>query len=124
MNAEWPLVLRSVVSFAAPCRSQELGAWTDSYMKGLAPAQHFRGTIVAERNGHVLVEKSYGLAVDEWKVPNSRDTKFELASVTKQFTAAAILQLVDSGKLQVDDPVCQYYSRRRRAGKASPSTNS
>jgi CubicO group peptidase (beta-lactamase class C family) len=87
-------------------------------MKGLAPAQHFRGTVVAERNGHVLVEKSYGLAVEQWKVPNSRDTKFELASVTKQFTAAAILQLVDSG------PSASITRRRRRAGKASPSTNS
>jgi len=45
---------------------------------------------VAERNGHVLVEKSYGLAVEQWKVPNSRDTN-ELAPVTKQFTAAAFL---------------------------------
>jgi len=110
MNVKWPLVFLSVVSFAAPCQSQDLGAWTDSYIKGLPTAQHFRGTIVAERNGHVLVEKSYGLAVEEWKVPNSPDTKFEIASVSKQFTAAAILQLVDSGKLQVDDPVSKYYS--------------
>ena len=64
---------------------------------------------MAERNGHVVVEKSYGLAVEEWKVPNSPDTKFEIASVSKQFTAAAILQLVDSGKLQLDDPVRKYY---------------
>jgi hypothetical protein len=88
MNVKWPLALLSVVSFVAPWRSQELGAWTDSYMKGLAPAQHFRGTIVAERNGHVLVEESYGLAVEQWTVPNSRDTRFELASVTSLWIAA------------------------------------
>lgn len=109
MNVKWPLVFLSVVSLAAPCRSQDLGAWTDSYIKGLPSSQHFRGTIVAGQNGHVLVEKSYGLAVEEWKVPNSPDTKFEIASVSKQFTAAAILQLADSGKLRVDDPVSKYY---------------
>ena len=37
-------------------------------VKGLAPAKHFRGTIVAERNGQVLVAKSYGMAVEEWQI--------------------------------------------------------
>ena len=69
----------------------------------------FRGTILVEKNGQVIVNRSYGLAVEEWQVPNSADTRYEIASVTKQFTAAAILQLADSGKLQVSDPISKYY---------------
>jgi CubicO group peptidase (beta-lactamase class C family) len=60
---------------------------------------------VAERNGQVLVEKSYGTAVEEWQIPSSPESKFEIASLTKQFTGAAVLQLADSGKLDVEDPV-------------------
>ena len=70
MSSKWFLVL-GTLSVAALSWSQDLGEWTDSYVKGLAPVKHFSGTIVAERNGHVLVEKSYGAAVEEWQIPNS-----------------------------------------------------
>lgn len=109
MSPKWFLVLLGTLSFAALSWSQDLGEWTDSYVKGLAPAKHFRGIIVAERNGQVLVEKSYGAAVEEWQIPDSPETRFEIASLSKQFTAAAILQLADSGKLNVEDPVGKYY---------------
>jgi D-alanyl-D-alanine carboxypeptidase len=109
MSPKWFLILFGTLSFAGVSRSQDLGEWTDSYVKALAPAKHFRGIIVAERNGQVLVGKSYGAAVEEWQIPNSLETKFEIASLSKQFTAAVILQLVDSGKLNVDDPVSKYY---------------
>jgi D-alanyl-D-alanine carboxypeptidase len=109
MSSKWFLVLLSILSFAAFSSSQDLGQWTDSYVKSLAPGKHFRGTIVAERNDQVLVAKSYGAAVEEWQIPNSLETKFEIASLSKQFTATAILQLVDSGKLNVEDPVSKYY---------------
>jgi hypothetical protein len=62
-------------------------------------AKYFRGIIVAEKNGRVLVQNSYGAAVEEWQIPNSPETRFEIASVSKQFTAAAILQLADNSKL-------------------------
>jgi D-alanyl-D-alanine carboxypeptidase len=109
MNKKCFLVLLATLSSAALCRSQDLGEWTDSYVKGLAPNKHFRGTIVAERGGQLLVEKSYGAAVEEWQIPNSPTARFEIASLSKQFTAAAILQLADSGKLNVEDPVSKYY---------------
>ena len=73
MNSKYFLVLLGVLNFASFSWSQDLGEWIDSYVKGLAPAKHFRGTIVAEQNGHVIFEKSYGTAVEEWQIPNSRD---------------------------------------------------
>ena len=97
--------------------SQDLGGWTDSYVKALARAKHFSGTILAEKNGQVLIQKSYGAAVEGWQIPNSAETKFEIASLSKQFTAAAILQLADAGKLNVEDPVSKYYPESPPAWK-------
>src|ERR1700722_1711836 len=96
-------------SLATLSWSQDLKEWTDSYVNGLGPAKHFRGVVVVERDGQVLLERSYGAAVEEWQIPNSPQTKFEIASLSKQFTAAAILQLADRGKLNVEDPVGKYY---------------
>jgi CubicO group peptidase (beta-lactamase class C family) len=109
VNSKWTFVLLFALSSGTFSRSQDLSDWTDSYVKGLAPAKHFSGIIVAERDSKVLIEKSYGLAVEEWRIPNSSDTKFEIASLSKQFTAAAILQLADGGKLNAEDPVSKYY---------------
>ena len=110
-------VLLAALTMAKLSWSQDLGGWTDSYVKGLAPAKHFSGTIVAEKNGQVLIQKSYGAAVEGWQIPNSPETKFEIASLSKQFTAAAILQLADAGKLNVEDPVSKYYPESPAAWK-------
>jgi D-alanyl-D-alanine carboxypeptidase len=110
MHSKWIFVLLFTLSSPTLSWSQDLSEWTDSYVKGLAPTRPFRGIIVVEKDSEVLVERSYGSAVEEWKVPNSAATKFEIASVSKQFTAAAILQLADGEKLNVEDLVSKYYS--------------
>lgn len=95
-----------------------LEGWVDGYLKNLPATQHFRGNILVERDGKVLLEKSYGLADESWKIPNERDSRFEIASLTKQFTAAAILQLSEAGKLSVQDPVSKYYTQSPAAWQA------
>jgi CubicO group peptidase (beta-lactamase class C family) len=109
MSSKWVLLLLGTLGGVALAWSQDLGEWTDSYIKALAPAKHFRGTILVERNGQLLIQKNYGIAVEEWQIPISSDTRFEIASLSKQLTAAAILQLADSGKLNVEDTVSKYY---------------
>jgi hypothetical protein len=59
MNSKLFLLLLFTLSSATLSRSQDLSEWTDSYVKGLAPARHFRGVIVVERDGKVLIERSY-----------------------------------------------------------------
>ncbi len=100
---------------ATYAQQKSLNEWMDAYVQKLAPNQHFRGNILAVQDGRVVLEKSYGLAVEGWKIPNSSKTRFELASVSKQFTAAAILQLEDSQKISVDDPIAKYYKDAPRA---------
>ena len=111
------LLLLGALGWASLAWSQDMGEWTDSYVKALAPAKHFRGTIVVERNGQRLIQKNYGIAVEEWQIPVSSDTRFEIASLSKQFTAAAILQLADTGKLNVEDSVSKYYTDSSPAWK-------
>jgi CubicO group peptidase (beta-lactamase class C family) len=68
----------------------------------------FIGTVLVGRDDKILLSKGYGLANSAWHVPNDPGTRFQLASVTKQFTAAAVLRLVDQGKVHLDDPVSKY----------------
>jgi CubicO group peptidase (beta-lactamase class C family) len=68
----------------------------------------FLGSILVAREGSVVFEKSYGLANAEWEIPNGSTTKFRIGSVTKQFTAVAILLLEERGKLKLEDPVSNH----------------
>jgi CubicO group peptidase (beta-lactamase class C family) len=71
-------------------------------------AQMFMGSVLVAENGKIIFSKSYGMADLEWSVPNSPTTRFNIASMTKQFTAASILLLEDRGKLKTDDLVRKY----------------
>ena len=104
----WATLLTST---ALRAQSNELESWASGYMQSLSPAQPFRGNILVERGGHVLLEKSFGFADESWGVPNDKEGRFEIASLSKQFTAAAILQLADAGKLSVEDSVSKYYAK-------------
>jgi CubicO group peptidase (beta-lactamase class C family) len=65
--------------------------------------------ILVVRDGQVLLSKGYGLSNIEGKAPIRPDTVFDLASVSKQFTAMAILILAERGKLSVDDPLSKFF---------------
>src|SRR5258706_5410698 len=71
-------------------------------------AQMFMGSVLVAEDGKIIFSKSYGMADLEWKVPNSPTTRFNIASMTKQFTAASILLLEDRGKLKTDTFVKKY----------------
>lgn len=79
------------------------------YMQAQADVNGFSGTVLIVRKDAVLLRKAYGLADYEWNIKNTIDTKFQLASVTKQFTATAILQLVEKGKLSLDDKLNKFF---------------
>ena len=68
----------------------------------------FSGSVLVAKNGHIQFQKSYGMANYEWSLPNSEKTKFHVASVTKTFTAAAVLRLNQQGKLKLSDPLSKY----------------
>src|SRR5512141_3126754 len=70
----------------------------------------FSGAILVAQKGNVLISQGYGLADRENDVPNTSQTKFAIGSMTKGFTAMAIMILQERGQLTVQDPICDYLS--------------
>ena len=68
----------------------------------------FNGTVLVADHGKIVFSKGFGLANREWNQPNAIDTKFRLGSLTKQFTAMLVMQLVEQGKLKLDAHVSDY----------------
>lgn len=68
----------------------------------------FSGTILVAKNDTIIEKRAYGLSSKEFNVKNKIDTKFNIASITKSFTAAAILKLYDEGKIELDEPIKPY----------------
>lgn len=77
-------------------------------MNALVNTKGYGGSILIARDGKAVISKGYGPANIELNVVNSPQTVFRIGSLTKQFTAAAILLLQERGKLNVQDSVCKY----------------
>jgi CubicO group peptidase (beta-lactamase class C family) len=80
----------------------------DSWVSGQVAQQQFSGTVLVAVDKRVVLAKGYGLADHTRLLPNTPDTRFFLGSVTKEFTATAILLLQQQGKLHVQDRLCAY----------------
>jgi len=80
----------------------------DSYMNNIVNAGWFQGAILVARDGQLIISKGYGMADAEHGTPNTAQTRFRLASITKQFTAAAIVILQARGKLNIQDRICAH----------------
>ncbi|HMV83595.1 MAG TPA: serine hydrolase domain-containing protein [Blastocatellia bacterium] len=87
--------------------SGETGAKLDEYLTRLSRFG-FSGSVLVAKEGKVLLHKSYGWADKQKGAPNTNETAFDIASLTKQFTAAAILKLETMGKLKTGDPISKY----------------
>jgi len=80
----------------------------EAYLQVHVDNHDFSGSVLMARDGKILFSKAYGFANREWDVPNTPQTKFRLGSITKQFTAMAIMQLQEKGLLSVSDPFSKY----------------
>jgi CubicO group peptidase (beta-lactamase class C family) len=87
----------------------------DSYLQEMAAKEHFSGVALVMRDGKLVHAKAYGPAASNRA--NHVDTKFHVGSITKQFTAAAILQLVDQGVMKLDDPINIHLPRKFRSDR-------
>src|SRR6185436_11936391 len=86
----------------------EIARKVEEYMNAAMRINRFSGSVLLARDGQPIVSRGYGLANIENDVSNTPQTVFRLGSVTKQFTAMAILLLQERGKLSVNDPICKY----------------
>lgn len=92
----------------AVAATQDVTLKIDEYMNALVKAGWFNGSILIAREGTVIVNKGFGKANFELDVPNTPQTKFRLGSLTKSFTATAIILLQERGKLSLQDSICKY----------------
>jgi CubicO group peptidase (beta-lactamase class C family) len=69
----------------------------------------FSGMAAVARNHQLIFQRGYGYANLEWQIAFTPDTRFRIGSISKQFTAAAILLLQEDGKLKTSDPISRYY---------------
>jgi D-alanyl-D-alanine carboxypeptidase len=77
----------------------------DEVMNGLVTPEGPGAAVAVRQGGEVVHSAGYGLANVEWGIPIDTETVFRIGSITKQFTAAAILRLAADGKLAIDDPI-------------------
>src|SRR5262245_50375206 len=97
-------VLLAWLGGATVCVAQDV-ARMDQIVQSYVSNRTFAGSVLVARGSDVIVSKGYGLANVEWNVPSSPSARFKVASITKQFTAAAILLLEERGLLKIDDLV-------------------
>jgi len=102
------LSLTCLYSYSQPPDRKQVFAREDAYISEEMVTHHFRGAVLVGMDGTIVFEKAYGPADEEWNVPNTPRTKFRIASLTKQFTAACILMLQERGKLHVQDVASKY----------------
>jgi CubicO group peptidase (beta-lactamase class C family) len=108
------LVLVGVFAFQALVFAQDKARRIDELVSLYNKYDQFNGAALVAENGKVIYKKGFGLANMEWNIPNEPDTKFRLGSITKQFTATLVLQLVEQGKLKLDGRVSDYIEGYRK----------
>lgn len=91
-------------------KNKELIEEVENAADAFVKANEFNGTILVAKDGKILINKSYGYARFDDKTMITPQTRFMIGSITKQFTAMAIMQLQEKGLLSVEDKVDKYAS--------------
>jgi CubicO group peptidase (beta-lactamase class C family) len=117
------LVFLLVLSLGQGCRpsrpaaSERLADRVDAYVMPFVRSNNFSGAILIAKNREVLFRKAYGFANVELQVPNTPETRFHVASVSKSWTAAAIILLEERGLLRTSDILSDYISDYPEGGR-------
>src|SRR5579872_2209168 len=100
-----PRLLTILLCAAAAARADNV----DAYIQSQIETRHIPGmSIAVVKNGEPVKIQGYGLADVENRVAATPETVYLLASVTKQFTATAVMMLAGDGKLRIEDKIAQY----------------
>ncbi len=105
-----------------PTTEEEALAALDRAVTQAVAADEFSGAVLIARRGKTIFLEAWGMASKEFDVPNLPDTKFNLGSINKIFTRIAVGQLVEKGKLSLDDTIGKHlpdYPNREAAEKVT-----
>ncbi len=90
------------------CSQQTLDQKLDAYFDTLDG--HFMGSVVVQRDGQTIYQKSLGFADVENQIPCTTETEFRIGSISKPFTAVMVLKAANEGRLSLNDPLTKYFS--------------
>lgn len=103
------IVLITLCSFSQNT-NKELFNRIDTYLES-SVKNGFSGVVLVSKKGEIILSKGYGWADRKNKIPNSPSTVYNIGSVTKQFTASAILKLVEQKKIKISDKISSYFNQ-------------
>lgn len=104
------MILLNVPAFGQALADNQIASRIHAYLEPFRETGNLIGTVLVAHDGRVLFRESYGMANYELRVSNSNETRYHIASISKAFTAAAILQLQEQGRLSLSDHVSRYVS--------------
>jgi len=113
-TAKWLALFIVTFIAAANAIGQDHAKQIDALMKQYYDYGQFNGSVLVADKGKIVYERGFGMANMEWAIPNQPDTKFRIGSITKQFTATLILQLVEEGKIKLDGKLSDYLPDYRK----------
>jgi CubicO group peptidase (beta-lactamase class C family) len=107
----FPLALPLIVLLSLTCLAQDgISTKVDEFIRSEMQAQQIPGLSLAViRNGEIVLAKGYGLANVEHQVAVKPETIFQSGSMGKQFTATAVMMLMEEGKLSLEDKITKYF---------------
>jgi CubicO group peptidase (beta-lactamase class C family) len=107
----WNACLIVLLAYTSSAQSIHINDTVTSYVKAEMQRQHIPGlALLVAKDGKIIRADGFGLANVELQVPVKPETIFQSGSVGKQFTATAVMMLVEEGKIGLDDPLTKYFS--------------
>jgi len=97
-----------ILFFCFNIYAQDKASKIDSLLNKYYSQGELNGAVLVVHEGEVIYKNAFGIANSNWEIKNSVDSKFNLFSVTKQFTAILILQLVEEGKIDLHKSIIDY----------------
>jgi CubicO group peptidase (beta-lactamase class C family) len=106
--------MKKIISFLlflpmAVCAQKNYSSLLEQYMNAQVKINSFSGTVLIAQKGKIIYEKAFGLADKELNVKTNLQSRYQIGSITKQFTACGILRLVEEGKLRLDDKLSKFF---------------
>jgi len=111
----------ALFTLAGTAQQQEKFKKIDSLLTFLNEKNKFMGSVSVSENGKTVFEKAYGYADFEHNIKATSDTRYKIGSITKMFTATAILKLVEDKKLTLDTKLSKFYPKVKNADKITIS---
>jgi len=102
-----------ILLFLRFAQADDLSDRLDSYLKAWHEAGQFNGSALVARKDEIILARGYGMANMAWDVPNSTETRFDIGSISKQFTTVLVFQLCADEKIRLDGTILEYLPEYR-----------